>query len=357
MAFQGWIQNLRKWIDGEEPLEEDNSPRPRSKWEDFLVAVAREIEQTMLREMFTPPGGPTYIPREYIVFLSTGDDADWQGEKREGLQRGLHHVLSERAKELVGTQEFQTKTFSVELRVDGTLEAGKFRVQHIWDTSSPKTMVKPRRPTVVQQAPATQSMDTPPKAGQVLEALASSVGDSGPKDKWGSEPDNEATIVRPRTPKTPLFSISIRRLGGPYDSRSGSSGSASTAMLSAEPAEQSASNKSDSAETRILDSTQATNSGGDAGSAEATVRTFFQDEITIGRGSSQVTVDLALEGDMEVSRKHATLRRRDGAFEVTCHGANPLVLNGQREIATGESAGIKAGDKIGICSYELQLVL
>src|SRR5260370_5535133 len=140
-----WFENLRKWIDGEEDLDEQGQPRHRSKWEDFLVAIAREVEQTMLREMFTPPGGPTYIPREYIVFLSPADDADWQGEKREGLQRGLFHVLSERAKELVGTKEFQTRTFTVELRVDAGLEAGHFRVQHIWDTSSPKTIVRPRK--------------------------------------------------------------------------------------------------------------------------------------------------------------------------------------------------------------------
>ena len=72
--MRGWIENLRKWIDGEEDLDEQGEPRPRSKWDDFLVAVAREIEASMQREMFTPPGGPTYVPREYIVFMSTADD-------------------------------------------------------------------------------------------------------------------------------------------------------------------------------------------------------------------------------------------------------------------------------------------
>src|SRR5437868_11551207 len=93
-----WLANLRKWIDGDDVVTGEGDPKPRSKWEDFLVAVAREVDQTMQREMFTPPGGPTYIPREYKVFLSSADDADWQGEKREGLERGLHHVLSERAR-------------------------------------------------------------------------------------------------------------------------------------------------------------------------------------------------------------------------------------------------------------------
>jgi hypothetical protein len=120
--MRAWIENLRKWIDGEESLDEKGEPQPRSKWDDFLVAVAREIEASMKREMFTPPGGPTYVPREYVVFLSPADDAEWQGEKREGLERGLHHVLSERAKELAGDNHFQTRTLIVDLRVDPGLE-------------------------------------------------------------------------------------------------------------------------------------------------------------------------------------------------------------------------------------------
>ena len=141
----GWMENLRKWIDGDEGLDEQGEPKPRSKWDDFLVSVAREIEGSMQREMFTPPGGPTYVPREYIVFMSTADDGEWQGEKREGLERGLHYVLSERAKQLAGDNDFQTRTLTVELRVDPGLESGRFRVQHVWDTEAQKTMVKPRK--------------------------------------------------------------------------------------------------------------------------------------------------------------------------------------------------------------------
>lgn len=289
MGFSDWAQNLRKWIDGEEVLDEQQAPKLRSKWEDFLVAVAREVEKTMLGEMFTPPGGPTYIPREYIVFLSPADDADWQGEKREGLQRGLFHVLSERAKELVGTKDFQTKTFSVELRVDGTLEAGKFRVQHVWDTAT-KTIVKPRKASV-----SPEPVQTSPSA---------------PAEEK-EERDEDATIVRPRTPKEPLFTVSVRRIGA------GASAESETAKLDARPC--------------------------------------YKDEITIGRGSRQVAVDIQLDGDMEVSRKHATLKRKNGSFEVTCHGANSLMINGESEVATGQTAELKSGDRIAICSYELQL--
>jgi hypothetical protein len=281
MGLQGWLGTLRKWIDGEEDLDDHGKPRPRSKWEDFMVAIAREVEHTMQQEMFTPPGGPTYIPREYIVFLSPADDADWQGEKREGLQRGLYHVLSERARELVGTKEFQTRTFTVELRVDAALEAGRFRVQHIWDTASPKTIVTPRK---TDQA-------------------------RGPLDTVVAErEEDEATIVRPRPSKDPIFSVLVRRLGGDVDP------------------------------------------------AAAEVRPFHKEEITVGRGSRQVSVDLKLDGDLEVSRKHLTLSRRpDGTFLITCHGANSIMLNGKQEVTTGQTAEVKPDEPITISTYELRL--
>jgi len=53
----------------------------------------------MQREMFTPPGGPTYIPREYIVYLSSEDDKRLAGGQAACLEQGLFHVLSERARE------------------------------------------------------------------------------------------------------------------------------------------------------------------------------------------------------------------------------------------------------------------
>lgn len=279
--MRAWIENLRKWIDGEESLDEKGEPQPRSKWDDFLVAVAREIEASMKREMFTPPGGPTYVPREYIVFLSPSDDAEWQGEKREGLERGLHHVLSERAKELAGENQFQTRTLIVELRVDAGLDPTRFRVQHVWDTEAQKTMVKPRKRA--EPAPA--------------EALAAT-----------AKLDDEATIVRPRKsaePVVPTFSVQVQKKAEGSDP------------------------------------------------ATADVREFFKEEITVGRGSRHSAVDLKLEGDLEVSRLHATLAKAGDEYKVTCKGANPIVINDDREVAAGESVNIKAGDKILVCSYEL----
>src|SRR3989440_11047503 len=112
----GLLESIRKWIDGEtgEDLVEsaDAQAKPRRVWEEFLVKVAREVEAVMQREMFTPPGGPTYIPPEYVVYLSSDDDKEWQGEKRRGLEQGLFYVLSERARGLSGQTQLAPQTFA-----------------------------------------------------------------------------------------------------------------------------------------------------------------------------------------------------------------------------------------------------
>src|SRR5438046_4791269 len=159
----GLLESIRRWVDGEtadDLLEQaDEHARPRRVWEEFLVKIAREVETVMQREMFTPPGGPTFIPREYIVYLSSDDDREWQGEKRRGLEQGLFHVLSERARELSGSTQLAAKSFAVELRVDGTLNKGEFRVQPVWDeTESGHTMVSVR--PAKTSAPASGSAET-----------------------------------------------------------------------------------------------------------------------------------------------------------------------------------------------------
>lgn len=180
----GMLGGIKKWLDGDEAAEiAEAQPRARREWEEFLIAVARDVEAALQREMFTPPGGPTYIPPEYLVFLSREDDAQWQGAKREGLERGLNHVLAERVQELIGEQDVQTRSFAIELRVDGALEKGKFRVQPVWDTESPKTEVRPRRKSPAIAAPAV-SDDAPDEAAE------------------------EATIVRPRAS---LYTLVVKR--------------------------------------------------------------------------------------------------------------------------------------------------
>jgi hypothetical protein len=279
MGIQNLFEGFRRWLDGEEATDEQGQPKPRSKWEDFMVAIAREVEAVMQREMFTPPGGPTYIPREYVVFLSADDDSEWQGEKREGLERGLHYVLSRRAAELAGSTEFQTKSFTIELRTDATLEKGQYRVQPVWDAKADRTMIKPRRPAV---APA-----------------------SAPEPAE----EEDSTVVRPRgqsgasASTVPLFSVDVERGSG---------------------------------------TTQ----------GPPDVREFFKPKVTIGRGSKQMAVDLRLEGDLEVSRHHATLEQQGAQFLVTCEGRNSIFVD-TTEVLTGETAVVRPGQRIAICSYIL----
>ena len=282
----GLIESIRRWIDGEgaeDPLmDADEQARPRRVWEEFLVKVAREVEAVMQREMFTPPGGPTYIPREYIVYLSNDDDRDWQGDKRRGLEQGLFHVLSERARELSGITQLATKSFAVELRVDGTLNKGEFRVQPVWDeTESGHTMVTAR--------PNEQLLKTS-MPGVAVDNTGSQTGQS----------EDDSTVVRPRV--VILFNVEVWR-----------------------------------------------------GGVRQSVVPISKPEITIGRGSRSVTVDLPLKGDPEVSRIHAVLTRDEqGQFWITPKGRNLTLLSGQ-ELPREQRTQVTPDSKIEICSFNLRI--
>jgi FHA domain/FhaA, N-terminal domain len=281
----GLIESIRKWIDGEtgEDLLEaaDEHAKPRRVWEEFLVKIAREVEAAMQREMFTPPGGPTYIPREYIVYLSAEDDKDWQGDKRRGLEQGLFHVLSERARELSGSTQLAVKSFAVELRVDGTLNKGEFRVQAVWDeTEAGHTMVTPR----IDHSSAEVSFNP----NETIREFASDTSEA------------EQTIVRTRS--APLYSIEVWRNG-----------------------------------------------------VREAVVPVMKNEITIGRGSRSVSVDLPIKGDPEVSRVHVVLSRdNQGRFWLVAKGRNPTMVNG-REIVREEPTEIGPDEKIAICNFVLRI--
>lgn len=281
----GLIESIRKWIDGEtgEDLLEaaDEHAKPRRVWEEFLVKIAREVEAAMQREMFTPPGGPTYIPREYIVYLSADDDKDWQGDKRRGLEQGLFHVLSERARELSGSTQLAVKSFAVELRVDGTLNKGEFRVQAVWDeTESGHTMVTPR------VDPARSSTFNPNETIREFASVEPSEG--------------EQTVVRAKA--TPLFAVEVWRSG-----------------------------------------------------VREAVIPIMKNEITIGRGSRSVSVDLPLKGDPEVSRTHAVLSRdNEGRFWLVPKGRNSTLVNG-RELTREEPTEVMPDQKIAICNFVLRI--
>jgi len=287
----GLIDSIRRWIDGEttdDLLEEaDEHAKPRRVWEEFLVKIAREVEACMQREMFTPPGGPTYIPREYIVYLSNEDDKDWQGDKRRGLEQGLFHVLSERARELAGSVQLQTKSFAIELRVDGTLNKGEFRVQPVWDeTEAGHTMVTVRPATAA-------SAGAPPTA-------APSEGGTDADDTGTGNIESEVTVVRPRVVE--LYSIELWREG-----------------------------------------------------VRQSVVPITKAEITIGRGSRSVSVDLPLKGDPEISRVHATLTFDDqGRYWVIPKGRNPTLVSG-RELPREQRSVVQPDEKITICSYTLRI--
>jgi hypothetical protein len=285
----GLIDSIRRWIDGEttdDLLEEaDEHARPRRVWEEFLVKIAREVESVMQREMFTPPGGPTYIPREYIVYLSNDDDKEWQGDKRRGLEQGLFHVLSDRARELAGSMQLQAKSFAIELRVDGTLNKGEFRVQPVWDeTESGHTMVTVRPATITTSAaPSATESEVETDTAQ-------------PGEGEGSE----ITVVRPRIVE--LYSVELWR----------------------------------------------------EGVRQAVVK-ITKPEITIGRGSRSVAVDLPLKGDAEISRVHLTLLLDDqGRYWLTPKGRNPTLVSG-RELPREQRTIIQPDEKIGICSYTLRI--
>ena len=279
----GLLESIRRWIDGEtgEDLLEaaDEHAKPRRVWEEFLVKIAREVEAAMQREMFTPPGGPTYIPREYIVYLSADDDKDWQGDKRRGLEQGLFHVLSERARELSGTTQLAVKTFAVELRVDGTLNKGEFRVQAVWDeTESGHTMVTPR----VSQSQSSQQFNP---NDTILERASDAS-------------ENEQTVVRARA----LYSVEVWRDG-----------------------------------------------------VREAVIPITKNEITIGRGSRSISVDLPIQGDPEVSRVHAVMSRdNEGRYWLVAKGRNPTLING-REIMREEPTEVAPDQKIAICNFVIRI--
>lgn len=280
----GLLDSIRRWIDGEasdDPLAQvDEQARPRRVWEEFLVKMAREVEAVMQREMFTPPGGPTYIPPEYVVYLSNDDDKEWQGEKRRGLEQGLFYVLSERARELSGTTQLATKSFAVELRVDGTLSQGEFRVQPVWDSREGGHTMVTTRPSA--------------DASVAGEQQQTSQNDTGALD-------SEVTMVSSR-PSVELYSIEIWRSG-----------------------------------------------------VRQNVQPISKADISIGRGSKSVAVDLPIKGDPEVSRLHATITHdEEGRFWLTPRGRNPTIING-REAPREERIEVHPDDKIEMASYTLRI--
>jgi hypothetical protein len=310
----GILDSIRRWIDGEgaeDPLQTvDEAAKPRRVWEEFMVKLAREVESVMEAEMFTPPDGLTYIPREYLIFLSNEDDKDWQGEKRRALEQGLFHVLSKRAKELAGKNKLATKTITLELRIDGTLNKGEFRVQPVWDAGEGgNTTVLPRElPSTSgftgQNNPSFAPMRLAPEpvmvaADDVAAVTPAEAGDAAPEAA-----ESDSTVVRPRAQQLQTCFVVEVWLEGIRQER------------------------------YLAPKT----------------------EITIGRGSRSIAVDLALKGDPEISRIHAVLLYDQtlGQYWLTPKGRNPTLLNGY-ELPREEHSPVRPDDKIEICRYTLRV--
>jgi hypothetical protein len=182
------------------------------------------------------------------------------------------------------------KSFAVELRVDGTLEKGQFRVQGVWDeTESGHTQVTPRVSAPQPAAAAGVNL------GETVRELAD-----------GSQPDSatgeqsEATVVRPRIKE--LYTVEVWKDG-----------------------------------------------------VRESVVPITKNEITIGRGSRTITVDLPLKGDPEVSRVHAILtRENDGRYWLVSKGRNPTTVAG-RELPREQRTEVLPDQKIAICNFVIRI--
>jgi hypothetical protein len=313
------LEKVRRWIDGEtaelvlEEAARNAQVKPRSKAEEFIVKIARAVEEVMQREMVPLPQGTTIIPTEYAIFLSDLDDKDWQGIKRKGLEQGLYHILSERAKEIAGRKKLETKSFVLELRVDGTLEKGEVRVQHSWeDSNNNKTGVLVRPKGMSDQpkyeSPAMRGVEDPPPVTPNFTA--------GGTAREKSRSDSEPRISQAEP-------------------------------LAAETAEEMTNVRTRSAELYKLEIWR--------GGLRQNVVPIFQLDTVVGRGSKSKPVDISLAGDAEISRRHVVITTDgNGKYWVVNEGRNPAMINNY-ELPAGQRVPFQPGANLIVCSYTLRI--
>ena len=290
----GILEQVRKWIDGEatehglEEAARNAQVRPHSESEEFIVRIARAIEDVMQREIVTLPQGAVVIPTEYLVFLGIDDDEEWQGVKRRGLEKGLHYILTERALELTGGKSLESISISIKLKKDPTIEPRDFRVTHSW-------------------------ADSPER--EHTELLHTTI-DSTTSDLEPSESPDTSPI-----PETQLVPEHADDAGFEAD-------------ISIRPTE--------SFRIEIWQENDLQN----------TVP-VYKKHLVIGRGSKSRPVDIALVGDIGISRHHLHLNSdADGRLTILHEGRNPTMVNGI-PLRAGESMNVKSGTRIEICSYSL----
>lgn len=318
------LDKVRRWIDGESAelvLEEaarDAQVKPRSRSEEFIVKVARAIEGVMQDEMLPLPQGTAIIPTEYTIFLSEADDKEWQGAKRRGLEQGLYHILAERAREIAGRKKLETKSFVIELRIDGTLEPGDIRIKHSWeDSSSNKTGVLARPAAAKPPAPKTQT---------TLVSQNSARPYTPPSHQ---QPPN---FTRPTNPATAEPTVPQAPIRPPVISQD------AEVMTNVRP------------RVEELYKLEIWHKG-----VRQNVVPIFNKEISVGRGSKSKPVDISLSGDAEISRRHLLIIADGGGnFWVVNEGRNPAMI-ATYELPIDQRVPLAPGASLAICSYILRI--
>ena len=332
------LEKVRRWIDGDNAelvLEEaarNAQVKPRSQSEEFIVKIARAVEEVMQKELVPLPQGTTIIPSEYIIFLSDEDDKEWQGIKRRGLEQGLYHILAERAKEISGKQKLETKTFVVELRVDGTLEKGDVRIQHSWEDSAGEKTSVLARPKSLPQNQAAQSEQNnfyPSQSNSDLSSSFPSQHPSGEQTPQGFPRNQQFTANQAPLPTVPQMNIQ------------------KTAQISMEESEEMTHVRKRQTELYRLEVWR--------GDVRQNVFPIYKNEISIGRGSKSKPVDVSLPGDPEISRRHVTITTDgNGNFWIINEGRNPAIVSNY-EVPIGRRVSVSSGAPIVVCSYLLKI--
>lgn len=340
------LDKVRRWIDGEsaelvlENAARDAQVKPRSNSEEFIVKIARAIEGVMQAEMLPLPQGSTIIPTEYTIFLSNEDDKEWQGVKRRGLEQGLYHILAERAREIAGKKKLETKSFVIDLRIDGTLAKGDIRVQHSWeDSSTNKTGVLARpKPQASGGLPAKPSLPVP-------QSIPVQQPQQQPQPPRGSAPAAYSPPSHQQPPDfTRMHQTFQQQAPQPTDPLTNVR---SQVPIVSEDAEVLTNVKKRVVELYKLEIWH--------GGVRQNVVPIFNKDTSIGRGSRTKPVDIALAGDPEISRRHLTLIT-DGAgnFWVVNEGRNPASL-GNFELPEGQRVPVTPGSNLNVGAYILRI--
>jgi hypothetical protein len=347
----GLLETLRRWVDGDD--NEDalsraaaEQARPRRQAEQFIVTIARSIGEVMQAEAVPMPPDQTVIPPEYVVFLSEEDDREWQGMKRRALEQGLYHVLAEHARDLAGKTKLATTSFSVELRVDGTLEKGEVRVQHSWEESSSvnKTSITPRGvKAAAPSSPQTQQPQVP-----ALQTASPPL----PQHQTPPSPFNQPAAAAPPLQASSQVAPTMMVPGGVGAVVTGAETNDSYNPITAKTNTSSGAldNEATQVRKRELYRLEIWRNN-----QRQTVMPIYDSQISIGRKSQKIASDVQLEGDAEVSRPHAVLTRdAEGKYWLIHKGKNPTLIGG-REAPANQPTPVAPGEPIAICSFLLRI--